>query len=318
MLCKCGNNAALCRSDQLSKTNIITADLRFQGKSQSIAAYLVPHRDGIALVESGPGSTLGALGETLSANGYSFRDITHVFLTHIHLDHAGASGFLASQGASIYVHPLGAPHMLNPEKLIASATRIYGDRMQMLWGDFLPVPSEKLVTVQDGEEIVVGGLRFVALHTPGHANHHCCYIVDDVCFSGDVGGVRIPGYNYLRLPFVPPELNLEIWRASNARLRKAGFKRIAPTHFGIFDDADWHLAQIDLALQAVSAWLERVMLANPSLEELREQFAAWMEEQAVEMGLDAQTTKSFNLANPLGMSADGLLRYWQKVRMAAE
>jgi glyoxylase-like metal-dependent hydrolase (beta-lactamase superfamily II) len=299
----------------MKKIKISTLDLKFMGKEQAIAAYLVPHRDGVALVESGPGSTLGALGQALAEHGYKFQDVTHVFLTHIHLDHAGASGYLALQGATILVHPLGAPHMLNPQKLIASATRIYGNRMQQLWGDFLPVLPEKLVEVQDGEELVVGGVRFLALHTPGHADHHSCYLVEDVCFSGDVGGVRIPGYKYLRLPFVPPELNIEKWLASTKRLKSLGFNRIAPTHFDIFNDVEWHLTEITRSLNAVSVWLEKVMPSNPPLEELRGKFSSWMFEQGREKGLSADAIKAFDLANPLGMSADGLQRYWQKVRM---
>jgi glyoxylase-like metal-dependent hydrolase (beta-lactamase superfamily II) len=116
----------------MKRGRIITLDLMFMGKEQAIASYLIPHKDGLALVEAGPGSTQEMLGRKLTELGYTFKDVTHVFLTHIHLDHAGASGFLASKGATIIVHPLGAPHMLNPQKLIASATRIYGERMQKL------------------------------------------------------------------------------------------------------------------------------------------------------------------------------------------
>src|SRR5512141_3435889 len=128
----------------MAKARIVTIDLDFQDKTQAIASYLIRHNDGAVLIESGPGSTLPSLEVGLAKEGLSPRDITHVLLTHIHLDHAGAAGWLAKQGAQIYVHPVGAPHMLNPEKLIASASRIYGDRMQELWGDFLPVPQDKL------------------------------------------------------------------------------------------------------------------------------------------------------------------------------
>src|SRR5512135_1743102 len=123
----------------MAKTDVITLDLNFQGKTQAIAAYLVRHSGGAILIESGPGSTRAALQAGLAANGLSVSDITHVLLTHIHLDHAGAAGWLARQGAEIYVHPVGAPHLLNPGKLLASAGRIYGDKMETLWGEFLPV-----------------------------------------------------------------------------------------------------------------------------------------------------------------------------------
>ena len=190
----------------MAQTRVITLDLNFQGRPKAIASYLIRYGDGAVLIESGPGSTRAALEAGLAQESLSPRDVTHVLLTHIHLDHAGAAGWLARQGAQVYVHPVGAPHMLNPDKLIASATRIYGDMMETLWGEFLPVPEEQLNIAQDMQEIVIGNLRFLPINTPGHAEHHYAYLFEGVCFSGDVGGVRIPGYQYLRIPMVPPEM----------------------------------------------------------------------------------------------------------------
>jgi glyoxylase-like metal-dependent hydrolase (beta-lactamase superfamily II) len=300
----------------MAKNPIITIDLNFQGKSHSIASYLIRHSSGAVLIECGPGSTLPALEAGLAKEGLSTRDVTHVLVTHIHLDHAGSAGRLSQLGAQIIVHPNGAPHMLNPEKLIASATRIYGDRMKTLWGEFLPVAENQLKVPKDAEEIVVGNLRFVAINTPGHAEHHYCYLFGDVCFTGDVGGVRIPGYQYMRLPMVPPELHFGKWRETLARLRKEKIAQIAPTHFGIFDDPEWHLREVEKDLDAAEKWLEGIMPSSPSVDELRVQFLDWMGEQGRALGLDAGVVKAYDLANPLGMSADGLYRYWKKVRMA--
>ena len=296
-------------------TPVRTLDLNFQGRSHAIASYLVSHSGGGVLVESGPGSTKGALEAALAEHGLTARDVTHVFLTHIHLDHAGAAGWLARKGAIIHVHPVGAPHLLNPEKLLASAARIYGDQMDTLWGEFLPVPEDKLVILRDGDEVTVGGLRFTAVDTPGHAEHHHAYLFEDLCFSGDVGGVRIPGFAYLRLPMPPPELNLERWRASIQRLRKLKFGRIAPTHFGLYEDPDWHLAMLERCLDDVSRWLEDVMPADPAIEDLRARFTAWMDEEASASGLTPGVLAAYSLANPLGMSADGMQRYWRKFRV---
>lgn len=300
----------------MAKTPVITLDLKFQGRVQAIAAYLIPHSSGLVLVECGPGSTLPALRAALAEEGYSPRDVTHVLLTHIHLDHAGAAGWLARQGAEVYVHPLGAPHMLNPEKLLASAARIYGDRMDELWGEFLPVPVDRLICPDDAQEIVIGNLRFTPVNTPGHAQHHYAYLFEDILFSGDIGGVRIPGFPYLRVPMPPPELHLERWRASIQRLRTFGFARIAPTHFGLFDDPEWHLSAVEKSLADAERWLEQVMPADPPVEELRQMFTGWMEEQGRAMGLSETVYEAYTLANPLGMSADGLLRYWKKVRLS--
>lgn len=300
----------------MANSNILTIDLHFQNKTQAIASYLIRHGDAVVLIESGPGSTLPALEAALANEHLTPRDITHVLLTHIHLDHAGAAGWLSKQGAEIYVHPNGAAHMLNPEKLIASATRIYGDRMDTLWGEFLPVEQNQLKVPQDAEEIIIGNLRFVAINTPGHAEHHYSYLFEDVCFSGDVGGVRIPGFQYLRAPMPPPELHFERWLESIARLRKEKFTRIAPTHFGIFEDVEWHLNELERNLVVTRKWLEEIMPADPPVEEVRAKLETWMEEQSREQNLSDDVIRAYVLANPIGMSADGLMRYWKKVRSA--
>jgi glyoxylase-like metal-dependent hydrolase (beta-lactamase superfamily II) len=298
----------------LAKTRIITLDLIFQGKEQAIAAYLIKFNDGVILIESGPGSTIPRLQAGLAAYGLAVADVTHVLLTHIHLDHAGAAGFLARQGAQIFVHPIGAPHMISPEKLLASAKRIYGDRMDTLWGEFLPVPEDNLRVLQDGEEIMIGNLGFVAVNTPGHAEHHYAYLFEDICFSGDACGVRIPGFPYMRVPMPPPELHLERWRTSIQRLQNLDFKRIAPTHFGIFDDPKWQLDEMLKGLDNASQWLDEVMVDAPSVEDLRELFTNFIENQGRAAGLSEGVIQSYSLANPLGMSADGLYRYWSKYR----
>lgn len=204
--------------------------------------------------------------------------------------------------------------MINPEKLVASASRIYGDKMDTLWGEFLPVPEDKIRKLNHNEELNIHGLVFKALHTPGHAEHHLCYVFEDVCFTGDVAGVRIPGYPYLRVPMPPPELNFEKWYATLKMLKGTGIKRVAPTHFGIFDDADWHLSQVESCLKSAERWMESIMPQDPPIETLRDQFIRWMEEESTNLEMDAQVRMDYDLANPLAMSADGLQRYWKKYR----
>lgn len=298
----------------MAKAGIITLDLNYQGQKEAIAAFLIKYNDGAILIECGPGSTLPGLQAGLSANGLTVKDVTHVLLTHIHLDHAGAAGYFARQGAQIHVHPVGAPHMVNPEKLLASAGRIYGDMMDTLWGEFLPVPEDKLTILEDEVEVVIGNLCFLPINTPGHAEHHYAYLFEDICFSGDVGGVRIPGFPYLRVPMPPPELNLERWRESIHKLQKLDFKRIAPTHFGIFDNPEWQLNEMLRGLDKTSRWMDDAMVDAPPIEELREMFAEFVENQGRAAGLSEEVVQSYRVANPLGMSADGLLRYWKKFR----
>ncbi len=295
-----------------------TIDLKFQGLTGSIAVYLIPHKEGIVLVESGPGSTLPALKAGMAKHGFQPKDVTDVLLTHIHLDHAGAAGWLSRQGARIHVHPVGAPHLLNPEKLLVSAGRIYGDMMDNLWGEFLSVPPERLSVLKDGQALEINGLSFLPVDTPGHAFHHYAYIFEDICFSGDIGGIRLGGNPRIRIPMPPPELHLEKWRESLDRLREIKFSRIAPTHFGIYEDAAWHLDALERAIDEVDQWIERVMPSNPSLEELRKAFMEWTQQIFQEQGLDPTQVSLHEAANPSFMSANGIHRYWLKIRLPAK
>jgi glyoxylase-like metal-dependent hydrolase (beta-lactamase superfamily II) len=299
-------------------TPVTVLDLNFQGQRGAIASYLIRHSTGAVLIESGPGSTLPALSSGLAAYGLTPRDVTHVFLTHIHLDHAGAAGWLASQGAQIIVHPAGAPHLANPEKLLASAGRIYGDQMDRLWGKFLPVPRAQLCIPEDGEEMTVGSLRLVVRFMPGHAEHHNVYCFENTGFTGDVGGVRMQGCRYLRAPMPPPELHFGKWRDSIGRMRAQKFRRLAPTHFGFFEDVGWHWDALLHSLDRAERWLEEQMQSEPSLEELRALFDGWMAGEASQAGLDEEALRALMLSNPTGMSADGMLRYWQKRRASRQ
>jgi glyoxylase-like metal-dependent hydrolase (beta-lactamase superfamily II) len=298
---------------------IQTLDLNFLGIRGTIAAYLIPHSQGGILIECGPGSTIPALQAALGKHGLTPGDISDVFLTHIHLDHAGAAGWLARQGARIHVHPVGAPHMIQPDKLLASAARIYGDQMDSLWGEFLPVPADKLIVIQDGENIEIEGICIRALDTPGHANHHFAYIYEDTCFSGDIGGVRLPGPAHLRLPMPPPELNLKKWRASLEKLKReylaGNYARIAPTHFGIYRDTDWHLAALFDTLDEIDAWIEAIMPDEPGMDKLNDRFLEWSERRSLKQGITQELLEAYEAANPSWMSAQGLQRYWEKFQL---
>jgi glyoxylase-like metal-dependent hydrolase (beta-lactamase superfamily II) len=266
------------------------------------------------LIESGPGSTQDALQSRLADHGFYPSDVTDVFLTHIHLDHAGAAGWLARQGARIHVHSAGAPHLLDPEKLLSSATRIYGEMMGPLWGQFLPVPEERLSVVWDGQVVSIGGISLQAIETPGHADHHFVYLFDSVCFTGDIGGVRPAGACSLRLPLVPPEFNLEKWRTSLARLRYLKCNTIAPTHFGLFDDPVWHLQAIERELDMIEEWISATLPACAGLDEVSASFMEWTRQRYETEGTRAPMVEFFEAANPSWMSPAGIYRYWRKHR----
>jgi len=292
---------------------VIPLDLNFNNRKSAIAAFLIPTKKGGILVEAGPGSTIERLTTSLQIYGLDPKSISDVFLTHIHLDHAGAAGWLAKYGANIHVHPVGAPHLTDPEKLLTSARRIYGDRMDTLWGEFLPVGTEKIVPAQDGEQIVVDDLKLTAIYTPGHAEHHISWLMEDYCFSGDIAGVRLPGFNYIRLPLVPPELNFEKWIQSLQLLQSMDFKFISPTHFGIFNDPKKHLVHAMTMIKESGEWMNDNITGKETIEELRSRYTQFLEDQGRKNRLSDQELATYEISNPPWMGADGIFRYWKKL-----
>jgi glyoxylase-like metal-dependent hydrolase (beta-lactamase superfamily II) len=239
---------------------IHTIDLQFQGSPGLIASYVLETEQGLALVETGPASCHTALVEGLRQLGATPSDVRHVFLTHIHLDHSGAAGWWAQQGAQLYVHGRGAPHLIDPSKLIESATMIYGERMQQLWGEILPAPAEKVKALAEGAVVSLGDVELTAWDTPGHARHHLVFTAGDVCFSGDQAGMLYPGTSYLSVTSAPPQFEPPEYIQSVQRMRAAGFREMYLTHFGLVTGVDAHLAQYQQLLAAaterMTAWVK--------------------------------------------------------------
>jgi len=308
-------------------------DTQFQGMSQVTAVYLLVGPDGPVLIETGPGSTLPAVRAALAAHGFAPADVRAVLLTHIHLDHAGAAGWWAQQGTPIYVHHVGAPHLIDPTKLLASATRIYGDNMGPLWGEMLAAPAERVTPLHDGDTVTAGGLTLTALDTPGHAYHHHTYLLDTaagrVAFTGDAAGVVLPQVGVVDLPAPPPEFHLETWLATLDRLAAAGADVLYPTHFGPVADVSGHLATLrGLLVDSVAFVAGRLedlaggasdepvsasaAVAPPVRSRLLDDYVAWNRVRAAGLGLPAETIRRYELANPLFMSVDGILRYLRK------
>jgi glyoxylase-like metal-dependent hydrolase (beta-lactamase superfamily II) len=292
-----------------SESGVRILDLQF-GAPGTIAAFLVESNDGPVLVETGPDSTFAALERGLNDAGHEVGDVRHVLVTHIHLDHAGAAWQFGARGATVAVHPLGAPHLADPSKLLASARRIYGERMDSLWGRLEPIPRERLRAVADREIVAIGDLRFEALHTPGHAGHHIAWRIDSSVFTGDVGGVR------MTVPVVPPcpppDIDLEAWRESIRTLRSARPSMLLPTHFGAFSDAESHLDALEDALDLFSAWVRDRVTAGMDEASMVPALEAFTAALLTERGCDASTRERYAIANPAFMSVAGLIRYWRK------
>lgn len=291
---------------------IHTLDLNYQGKLGVTVAYLIEGPEGPVLVETGPGSTLKTLHERLAQHGFAPDDIKHLLVTHIHLDHAGASGWWARQGTQVYVHHIGAPHLIDPSKLLASATRIYGDQMDTLWGEFLSSPAERVTPVYDGDEIRVAGLTFKAIETPGHANHHHVYQLGDVAFTGDAAGICLPGSPLRDLPAPPPEFNWEVWQATIAKIKAHNFRRLYPTHAGPVDDVNQHLDEFRALLDAAALFIHDHIVKGTGRDELVDIYVQWNRERAAAKGVSGDDFERYATANPFYMSVDGIMRYWKK------
>ncbi len=301
----------------MSSLQILTIDLKFQNIPGTIGVYLLPHRNGAILIETGPGSTIPQLTQAMQQNGYEPKNITDVFLTHIHLDHAGAAGWLADHGARIHVHPNGAHHLVYPDKLLASASRVYGAEMDALWGRFFSVPKEKINILTDNSSVEIAELTIQSFDVPGHANHHLAYLIEGACFTGDIGGIRVDGEKYISMPTPPPEFHLEKWRSSIHKLLSYHPQRIIPTHFGIYPDAEWQLKTLLELIETIEQWIEKTMLQNPSIEELRNQFVQFEHDRARRAGIKVLSLEAQQTANPSIMSADGIFRYWHKHRLTS-
>jgi glyoxylase-like metal-dependent hydrolase (beta-lactamase superfamily II) len=295
-------------------------DLGFQGRRGVVAAYLLAGNGDLALIETGPTSTLPALKDGLRAAGFAPEQLTHLLVTHIHLDHAGAAGPLARElpGVKVYVHPFGAPHMVDPAKLLASATRIYGDRMEPLWGEVAPIAAGQVVPLTDGEDLRVAGRRLRVLFTPGHASHHVAYADDEAgaAFTGDVGGIRMPGTTYVCAPTPPPDLDPDAWRASVTRLKALHARRLYLTHFGPVDDAPAHLERLLPELDAFLGIAEASLAAGEDGDTLTARLHARM---AAELGpVPPDVLTNLEWATPSYMATLGLTRYLTKRRQGGE
>jgi glyoxylase-like metal-dependent hydrolase (beta-lactamase superfamily II) len=292
---------------------VVRVDLRWMGMAKQVASYLVSDGGELAVVDCGPGSTLAALLDGVRAAGYDPAAITHLLLTHVHLDHAGAAGALlrAAPRARVYVHPRGARHLAEPSRLLTSAARIYGERMDALWGTMLPVPQERMSVLHGGGEVRVGRRRLRALDTPGHAVHHHAYHDPEagLLFSGDAGGIRLDGTPYVRPPTPPPDIDVPAWRRSIARMRELDARVILPAHFGGTGDAAWHLDDLEARLADWDAWSGRELAAGAELAALTDALRQKAHDEVVAATGSHKLARAYEAAVPTEMMAAGLMRW---------
>lgn len=294
---------------------IHTIDLKFQGQPKSIAAYLIETTSGPILFETGPYSCFRALKQGVEDLGFRFKDIKHVFVSHVHLDHAGAAWALAEHSAIIYVHPLGAPHLADPSRLMSSAKRIYQDQMDSLWGDMKPIPEVQLQIVEHGRRTRIGKTKIRAWHSPGHASHHVAWQIDNTeLITGDVAGVKILGGSIVP-PCPPPDINLEDWEKSILFLKSKRYANLYISHFGKIEghrEVKEHWVTLKGRLWNWANWIKPYYDQGMSLDELTPKFEQYVEKQLRAEGADDRLVALYNNANPIWMSVAGLVRYWKK------
>lgn len=290
-------------------------DLGFMDTPGVIAAYLIAGDDELTLIESGPASTRAHLESGIRIAGYSLGDVSRIVITHIHLDHGGAAGAIMRDHPRIRlsVHPLGAPHMVDPARLINSAGRIYGDRMALLFGEIVGVPEDRIDYLADREVVQMSGHPLRMVFTPGHAAHHVA-ILDEITrtlFTGDVGGVRVPGSGFVAPPTPPPEFAPDQWRDSIEILRSTQPARLALTHFGFVDDVDSHLDRLMPGVESAIAIARESLAGDGNLETLTARLLDF-ERDSIDASVRSRALEQLELASPSYVSAMGLQRYLRK------
>jgi len=291
--------------------SIKTIDLQFLGTPEAIAVYLMETEEGPILFETGPYSCLPKLKEGLAKFGYTTNDVKHVFLTHVHLDHAGAAWHFAEQGAKIYVHPSGERHLLDPTKLVESATKIYGGQMEFLWGEFKAINSSQLVLADHEESFNVFGNDIKSLHTPGHASHHVAWKTSQGIICGDVAGIKL-GNGPAIPPCPPPDINLDHWRNSLDILIAEAPSTIYLSHFGAYNEAVKHLMQLKNELEVWDLFAAQLYKADQEVQHAFVPFGDWMEKRLTSLTNDPLLAERYSIANPPWMSVTGLFRYYMK------
>ena len=292
-------------------TDIKTLDIEFFGTTELVASFLLPADGGFALFDPGPASGVATLERRVEEAGFALGDLRGVFATHVHLDHAGAAGVLSLKtGCPVFVHPIGAPHLVDPgSKLLPSAERLYGDMMEPLWGKTLGVPEDSARPVTDGETVTLGGLEVVAWHTPGHAVHHVAWQIGDAVVTGDVAGVRFPGADHVLPPMPPPDIDIDAWRESLATLRRLEPERLLLTHFGEFRDPARHLDELEDRLERWTDIARRVVAEGGDREVLGAELTALDEREMAIADVSAEAIERYRRLCPVKESSTGLYRY---------
>jgi glyoxylase-like metal-dependent hydrolase (beta-lactamase superfamily II) len=270
----------------------------------------------LAIIDPGPGSMLEHLLAAIREAGFDPEDVTHILATHVHLDHAGACGSLVQRmpRAQVYVHSKGAPHLLDTSKVVASAARIFGERMQELWGDIEPTPQERLHILEGGDVLNVAGRRLEVHYTPGHAVHHVIFfdVHSGELFAGDVAGVRLQGIDYIRPPTPPPDLDLEDWSASMDLVKSLRPDVLYIGHFGAQRNIAQHFERLREKLYAWGDFVLAAMRDGKKEAEILKILIEQTQPELVQVAGDEHVIVRYEIATNYPMTVQGYMRYWKK------
>jgi glyoxylase-like metal-dependent hydrolase (beta-lactamase superfamily II) len=295
-------------------TGLSFIDLNFLGRPHAIASVVVDAPGRVALIDPGPSTCLATLEQSLQARGIRMADLTHILLTHIHLDHAGATGTILRRNphVRVVVHERGAPHLTDPSKLVASASRLWPGEMERLWGEVTPVPAAQIDVLRGGERIEAGGRTFEVAYTPGHASHHVSYFdaASGIAFVGDAAGMSVDG-GYVLAPTPPPDIDLELWRQSLARLEAWSAGTLFLTHFGPVGPPRSHLQTLASHLETMAALVRGSLQGAGSDEDRSRRFAEDLRRELRRQMTEGQVA-AYELSAPFHLLWLGLARYWRK------
>ncbi len=278
-----------------------------------IASFLVEGPKGAFLVETGPESCREQLLAALRQRGFDpIGDIAAVFLTHIHLDHAGGAAWWANAGVPVYTHRRGAKHLIDPARLEQGAREVYGEDFDFLWGSLTAAAPDRVHPLDDGATVELAGTVVRAIETPGHAFHHHAYVCGDALFCGDAAGARLPGLTYTSVTSAPPQFDLEHTRASLDRLDGERRERVFLTHFGELSGAGDHFSRYAELVEKSAAFVRDRIDEGMDGESLQVAYEAYQLERAFRAGVPAEDWRRYQAINHTAMCADGLRMYWEK------